>query len=360
MKYRVGIIGATGAVGHELIRLLEEREYPIESLRLFASRRSVGKGLDFGGRKILIEEASAGIFSDLDLAIFSVPSGTSKALAPVAVGCGCVVVDNTSAFRMDPDVPLVVPEINAHALESHSGIIANPNCTTAVALMGLYPLHKEFGLKRFFAATYQAVSGTGAAAIRELEDQTRAWTRGEAFKHEVYPHPIAFNLLPHVDVLLESGYTKEEEKMLKEGRKILEHPNLRVSTTCVRVPVFRCHAVAISAEFERPVDVEKGRTAISEFGGTELFDDVEKNQYPMPVNRSEKVDCAVGRLRKDSAFDNGLALWVVGDQLWKGAALNAIQIAEVLDERSLLRCPARARNLSDFESSIRHERWIGR
>ena len=341
VKYRVGIVGATGAVGRELIRLLDERAFPVESLRLFASRQSVGKSLNFGGDRIELEEASEGIFSDLDLAIFSVPSSTSKVLAPIAVQSGCVVVDNTSAFRMYSEVPLVVPEINSHALEEHSGIIANPNCTTAVALMGLYPLHKEFGLKRFIAATYQAVSGTGAAAMEELEDQTRAWVCGKPLENQVYPHPIAFNLLPHVEARQESGYTKEEEKMLNEGRKILELPELRVSTTCVRVPVFRCHAVAISAEFERPVDVEKGRAAISEFCGTELIDDVESNQYPMPINRSEVLDCAVGRLREDSAFDNGLALWVVGDQLWKGAALNAIQIAEVMNERNLLRSPAR-------------------
>ena len=339
MKYRVGIVGATGAVGHELIRLLEERMFPTESLRLFASRRSVGKYLKFRGKRIPLEEASERIFSDLDLVIFSVPSGTSKVLAPSAVEAGCVVVDNTSAFRMDPKVPLVVPEINAHTLEEHNGIIANPNCTTVVALMALYPLHKEFGLKRFFASTYQAVSGTGAAAIRELEAQTRAWVDGDPLVNDVYPHPIAFNLLPHVEALQESGYTKEEEKMLNEGRKILGLPELRVSTTCVRVPVFRCHAVAINAEFKRKGIVEKARSAISEFKGVEVIDDLGNNQYPMPVNRSEVLECAVGRLRQDTALDNGLSLWVVGDQLWKGAALNAIQIAEELFERGLLRGP---------------------
>lgn len=336
MNYRVGIVGATGAVGQELIRLVLERKFPAEEIRLLASSRSAGKVIEREGRSWTVEEATPSVFDGLDMAIFSAGSEISKRLASEAVDRGCTVIDNTSAFRMDRDVPLVVPEINADALTEHAGIIANPNCTTAVALMGLYPLHCAFGLRRFFASTYQAVSGTGAAAMRELEGQTRAWAAGELITSEVYPYPIAFNLLPHCDDFLEDGYTREEVKMGNESRKILCIPDLQVSTTCVRVPVFRCHAVAIFAEFERGVDLERARCAIEEFPGSELCDEGRRNRYPMPLDYAEKIQCGVGRIRIDSALENGLAFWVVGDQLWKGAALNAIQIAEVLHERGLV------------------------
>jgi aspartate-semialdehyde dehydrogenase len=331
--YSVGIVGATGAVGKELIRLLYERNFPIGNLRLLASARSKGKTITYEDHSFEVEEATPESFDDLDIALFSAGSGITKALAPEAARRGCVVVDNSSAFRMDEEVPLIIPEINPEAAKAHKGIIANPNCSTIVALMALYPLHKAFGLKRFFASTYQAVSGTGADAIVELDNQVKALVNDQPVEKEVYPHQIAFNVLPHVDVFLEDGYTKEEMKMLNEGRKIMDLPDLKVSCTCVRVPVYRAHSVSIQAEFERPVEVAAAKEAVSNFPGIELCDDVDHLQYPMPIDYSEKVNCGVGRIRKDSALENGLSLWVSGDQLWKGAALNAIQIAELLHER---------------------------
>ena len=331
--YSVGIVGATGAVGKELIRLLHERNFPLGNLRLLASARSKGKTIEYGDQSWIVEEATPESFDDLDIALFSAGSGITKTLAPEAARRGCVVVDNSSAFRMDEGVPLIIPEINPDAAEAHRGIIANPNCSTIVALMALCPLHKAFGLKRFFASTYQAVSGTGADAIVELDNQVKALVNGQPVEKEVYPHQIAFNVLPHVDVFLEDGYTKEEMKMLNEGRKIMGLPDLRVSCTCVRVPVYRAHSVSIQAEFEKPVDVDAAKAAVANFPGSELCDDCDNLQYPMPLDYSEKVNCGVGRIRKDSALDNGLSLWVSGDQLWKGAALNAIQIAELLHER---------------------------
>lgn len=336
MAYNVGIVGVTGAVGQEILALLASRNFPVAELRPLASKRSAGKKIDFCGKTFSIAEATPDAFAGLDVAIFSAGAGVSRALAHEAVARGCVVIDNSSAFRMDDDVPLVVPQINAHALDGHKGIIANPNCSTAIALMGLYPLHKAFGLKRFFASTYQAVSGTGWAAMEELKKQVVAWTANEPSEPRVYPHPIAFNVIPHVDVFLDSGYTKEEMKMLNEGRKILELPTLSVSCTCVRVPVFRAHSISLDAEFERPVDIEVARRVISEFSGAELCDDPANKRYPMPLFYQNKVKCGVGRIRKDSAFENGLALWVSGDQLWRGAALNAIEIAEEMSRRGLL------------------------
>lgn len=290
-----------------------------------------------------MEEATPEAFAGLDLALFSAGASITQELAPAAVERGCVVVDNSSAYRMQEDVPLVVPEINAGALDTHKGLVANPNCSTAIALMGLCPLHRLFGLKRFFACTYQAVSGSGAAAMRELEEQTRAWARGEDPVASVYPAPIAFNVLPHVDKFLDDGYTKEEHKMVNEGRKILGLPHLKASVTCVRVPVLRSHSVALHAEFEKRVDVDRAREAVAEFAGAELVDEPARNRYPLPRDYAGKVACGVGRLRVDSAFENGLALWVVGDQLWKGAALNALQIAEALHAKDLLRVPQEAR-----------------
>lgn len=337
MAYKVGIVGVTGAVGQEILSLLASRNFPVAELRPLASKRSAGKTIDFGGKKWTICEATPEAFDGLDFAIFSAGGSVSKALAPEAAKRGCIVIDNSSAFRMDPNVPLVVPEINAHALENHKGIIANPNCSTAIALMGLYPLHKAFGLKRFFASTYQAVSGTGAAAMEELKNQVVAWASGKPLEHSVYPYQIAFNVLPHVDVFLDDGYTKEEMKMLNEGRKIMELPSLVCTCTCVRVPVFRAHSISIDAEFEKPVDIEAARKAIAEFSGAEVRDDPANKIYPMPLDYQNKVKCGVGRIRKNTAFENGLALWVCGDQLWKGAALNAIQIAEEMDRRNLLK-----------------------
>lgn len=333
MSYRVGIVGATGAVGQELIDLLHKRNFPLQELVLLASARSAGKTITYGDKTWTIREAKPDAFAGLDYVIFSAGGSTSKALCHEAVKAGAVAIDNSSVFRMDETVPLVVPEINGDQLDDHGGIIANPNCSTAIALMALHPLHKLFGLKRFFASTYQAVSGAGAVAMAELETQLRAWAAGEPIRTEVFPHQIAFNVIPQVDVFLEDGYTKEEHKMLNESRKILGMPGLKGSTTCVRVPVLRAHSIAISAEFERPVSVAAAREAIAAFEGSELRDDTANKVYPMPLEYSGKVRCGVGRLRVDSALDNGLAFWVVGDQLWKGAALNAVQIAEALVAR---------------------------
>jgi aspartate-semialdehyde dehydrogenase len=333
MAYSIGILGATGAVGQEIIRLLHERDFPLSELRLLASSRSAGKTVSHEGREWTIEEAKPESFDGLDLAIFSAGASQSRTFADEAVQRGCTVIDNSSAFRMDPGVPLVVPEINPEAVDAHKGVIANPNCSTAIALMGLYPLHRAFGLKAFIASTYQAVSGSGAAAMVELEDQVRAWTDGRTVPPSVYPHPIAFNLLPQVDSFLDDGYTKEEMKMLNEGRKIMGLDELRVTCTCVRVPVFRAHSISISAAFEKPVSVAAARQAIESFDGAVLVDVPEQAKYPMPVDFSEVVPCGVGRIRLDHVFDNGLAFWVTGDQLWKGAALNAIQIAELLHQR---------------------------
>jgi aspartate-semialdehyde dehydrogenase len=336
MSYRIGIVGVTGAVGQELLALMAKRNFPVKELRPLASARSAGSKISYGGKEWVVQEAKPEAFEGLDFAVFSAGGSVSLALAPEAVKRGVIVIDNSSAFRMFAEVPLVIPEINADALDHHQGIIANPNCSTAITLMGLYPLHRAFGLKCFFASTYQAVSGTGAEAMRELDSQVRAWAKGDNHPAKVYPHTINFNLIPQVDSFLADGYTKEEMKMLNEGRKIMNLPHLKVTTTCVRVPVFRAHSIAVSAEFERPVDVAVARQAIAAFSGAELCDDPAQNKYPMPLDYAGKEKCGVGRIRKDTLFDNGLSLWISGDQLWKGAALNAIQIAEALHQRGRL------------------------
>ena len=333
----VGIVGATGAVGQELLQLLHDRKFPLASLRLFASARSAGKVIEHAGRKYTVEEARPGVFANVDVAFFAAGGSATRALAPDAVQAGCLVIDKSSHYRMDPAVPLVIPEINPEQLRNHKGIIANPNCSTAVTLMALWPLHRAFGLKRYFAATYQSVSGTGAEAIRELEDQIQSHVRGTPVTRKVYAHQIALNLIPQVDSFGPNGYTGEETKMMLESRKIMGLPDLKVSTTTVRVPVVRAHSVAVNAEFERPVSVEAARAAIAAFEGAELVDDPSKQLYPTPLDFSRKVKCGVGRIRVDTAFDNGLALWVSGDNLWKGAALNAIQNAELMVREGLLR-----------------------
>ena len=329
-KPHVAIVGASGAVGVEMIRTLERRNFPVGSLRLLASKRSAGKSLNFRGETLTIEELTPSSFEGVDIALFSAGGGISKEWAPEAVKAGAVVVDNSSAFRLDASVPLVVPEINAQDALSHQGIIANPNCTTAITLMALYPLHQAFGVERVFASTYQAVSGTGAQAIVELENQVRQLSKGEDVSPEVYPHQIAFNVLPHVDSFLAEGYTKEEMKLENEGRKIMHHPSFRASVTCVRVPVYRAHSIAISAEFQQPVDLQRAQDILSRAPGLDVVDDPQQNQYPLPLLASGKDHCQVGRLRVDCALDNGLCFWVAGDQLLKGAALNAVQIAELL------------------------------
>lgn len=326
----VAIVGATGAVGVEMLKALERRNFPVGKLTLLASAKSAGRTLPFKGEQVQVQELTENSFHGVDVALFSAGGSISKALAPVAVQSGAVVVDNSSAFRMDPHVPLVVPEINAADIRSNRGIIANPNCTTAITLMALWPLHKEFGVKRVFAASYQAVSGTGAQAIEELRQQVDALVSGRPVQKQVYPHQIAFNVLPHVDSFLESGYTKEEMKMENEGRRIMHHEGFRASVTCVRVPVYRAHSVAVSAEFDRPVSLVRARAVLSAAPGLRVVDDPSRNLYPLPLECAGQDDCQVGRLRLDCALDNGLAFWVVGDQLLKGAALNAVQIAEHL------------------------------
>ena len=329
-KPHVAVVGATGAVGIEMIKTLEKRNFPVGKLTLLASARSVGKKLKFHGADIAVQELKKDSFGGIDIALFSAGGGISKEFAPIAAQAGCVVIDNSSAFRMDEKVPLVVPEINATDVKWHKGIIANPNCTTAITLMALYPLHQAFGCKRIFSSSYQAVSGTGAKAIAELERQVDQIVKGQPVTREVYPHQIAFNVLPHVDSFLPSGYTKEEMKMENEGRKIMHHPAFRASVTCVRVPVYRAHSVAVSAEFDKLVTPESALAVLRKASGLDVIDNPAKCEYPLPLYQSDKYNCAVGRVRKDCALDNGLCFWVSGDQLLKGAALNAVQIAEVL------------------------------
>ena len=324
----VAIVGATGAVGIEMLETLEKRNFPLDRLTPLASARSVGKTVLFRGEEIAVQELAKESFAGVDIALFSAGGGISEAFAPAAVEAGAVVVDNSSAFRMDDDVPLVVPEINAADVARHNGIIANPNCSTIVTVMALYPLHQAFGVKRIFASTYQAVSGSGAMGLAELERQVGEIAEGNPASREVYPHQIAFNVLPHVDVFLENGYTKEEMKMVHESRKIMGLPDFRASVTCVRVPVYRAHSIAVSAEFEKPVSVERAREAIDAAPGIDLNDDVAANGYPLPLELAGQDNCQVGRIRVDCAMENGLSFWVVGDQLLKGAALNTVQIAE--------------------------------
>jgi len=329
-NYHIAIVGATGAVGGEFLRVLERRNFPVGKLRAFGSARSAGKQVQFRGESIPVEELTDKSFDRIDIALFSAGGETARKFAPAARAAGAIVIDNSSAFRMDPAVPLVIPEINGDDVRSHRGLIANPNCTAAIALMAIYPLHRAFGVRRVFAASYQAVSGSGARAIAELKEQITAAIDGRECSPQVYPHPIAFNVLPHVDVFEPSGYTKEETKFQNEGRKIMHLPDFRASVTCVRVPVYRAHSVAVNAEFEKNVSVEQAREILAKAPGLELTDEPHQNRYPMPLNVAGKDNCEVGRIRLDCALDNGLAFWVSGDQLLKGAALNAVQIAELL------------------------------
>jgi len=329
-KYHIAVVGATGAVGTELLRVLERRSFPVASLRPIGSARSAGKTIRFHDDLITVEELTERSFDKIDIVFFSAGGENSRKWVPIARQAGAIVIDNSSVFRMEPDVPLVIPEINGEDVRKHHGLIANPNCTTAVALMAIYPLHRAFGVRRVFAASYQAVSGSGARAIEELRHQVELAAQDRQLMPQVYPHPIAFNVLPHIDVFLESGYTKEEMKMQNEGRKIMHLPEFRASVTCVRVPVYRAHSVAVSAEFERKVSAEQAREILAKAPGLELVDEPQNNRYPMPLKVAGKDNCEVGRVRIDCAFENGLSFWVCGDQLLKGAALNAVQIAELL------------------------------
>lgn len=331
---RVAIVGATGAVGIELLSCLETRHFPLASLKLLASHRSAGKQVAFRGEMLTVEELTHDSFHDVDIALFSAGGDISRQFAPVAAAAGCVVIDNSSAFRQEADVPLVVPEINPQSAFNHPrNIIANPNCTTIITLMALYPLHLRFGLKTIIASSYQAVSGSGQHGITELENQVRAITNGHPVEIATYPRQIAFNVLPQIDKFTDTGYTKEELKMLNEGRKIMGLPELKVTCTCVRVPVYRSHSISCIAQFEKPVDVEAARACYAGMPGVALMDDPEHNIWPTPLDSTNGDTCYVGRIRKDLAIDNALNLWVVGDQVRKGAALNAVQIAELLISR---------------------------
>ncbi len=328
---RVAIAGATGAVGVEILKCLEQRNFPLSELKLLASHRSVGKKMIFRGREIAVEELTADSFAGVDVALFSAGGDISRQFAPIAAAAGCVVVDNSSAFRQDDSVPLVVPEINGAAVLNHPrNIIANPNCTTIITLMALYPLHLRFGLRMIIASSYQAVSGSGQHGISELQQQVKAIVEGREPICSTYPRQIAFNVLPQIDKFTDTGYTKEELKMLNEGRKIMGLPDLAVSCTCVRVPVYRSHSISCVAQFEKPVDVESARGCFAGMPGVALMDDPEKGIWPTPLDSTDGDTCYVGRIRKDIAIPNALNLWVVGDQVRKGAALNAVQIAELL------------------------------
>ena len=331
--YRVAIAGATGAVGVEFLSCLEQRKFPVGSLRLLASARSRGKKMRFAGREIEVEELTENSFEGVDIAFFSAGGSLSRKFGPIAAKAGAVVVDNSSAFRMDPAVPLVIPEINPEALREHQGIIANPNCSTIIGITPLWPVHRVNRIRRVIAATYQAASGAGAAAMQELTESTRAYLAGTPYQNTVLPHPYAFNLFSHnTKIDPETGYNEEETKMAKETRKIFGDPEIRVSATCVRVPVLRAHSEAITFECERPIAPAEVRALLSSAPGVKIVDDPERNYFPMPKDASGKDDILVGRIRQDLSDPSGrsIALFVAGDQLLKGAALNAVQIAEVL------------------------------
>lgn len=328
--YHVAIAGATGAVGLEFLRVLEQRNFPIEKLTLLASANSVGKKLSFRGKEYSVSELKADSFAGVDIALFSAGGSRSKEFASAAVKAGAVVIDNSSAFRMDKDVPLVVPEINPEDIFKHKGIIANPNCTTIIAGMVVWPIHKIAKVKRMVVSTYQAVSGAGAKAIDELQEQTKDFLEGREIKKNIFRHPIAFNLFSHDSNLGPEGYSEEEMKVVNETRKIFHDDAILVTPTAVRVPIFRAHAEAIHLELEKPVTVEQARDALSKMPGVQITDNREANHFPMPLEVSGKDDVFVGRIRQDLGLPNGLNLFVVGDQILKGAALNAIQIAEKL------------------------------
>ncbi|MGB7290673.1 MAG: aspartate-semialdehyde dehydrogenase [Thermodesulfobacteriota bacterium] len=330
--YNVAVVGATGAVGQEMISILEERDFPVGELRTIASERSHGRELEFHCSKLKVQKLDRNAFNGIQIALFSAGASRSREFAQFAVEAGAVVIDNSSAFRMEEDVPLIIPEINPHKIADYTkrGIIANPNCTTAVAIMALKPIHDIAKIKRVVAASYQAVSGAGAKAMEELRIQTKAIMEGKSFDSRVFPHQIAFNLLPHIDTFLENGYTKEEMKLHNETRKILEDDSIQLTATTVRVPVFRAHSVALNIETERKVSVDEAKNALKNFPGVRVVDEPQNHRYPMPIEAAGKDECLVGRIREDYTVPSGISLWVVGDQLRKGAALNAVQIAEVL------------------------------
>lgn len=329
-SYRVAILGATGAVGAELLELLATRNFPIAQLKLLASPRSAGRTLTFQGEEIPVEAVSDRAFDQIDIVLASAGGSISKTWAPVAVDAGAVVIDNSSAFRMDPKVPLVVPEVNPQAATQHQGIIANPNCTTILMTVAVWPLHQISPVKRIVAATYQSASGAGARAMEEVKTQSRAILQGKPAQAEVFPYPLAFNLFPHNSPLNDLGYCEEEMKMINETRKIFDTPDIKITATCVRVPVLRAHSEAINLEFSSPMRVEQAREILRTAPGVQLVEDWSANHFPMPIEATGKDDVLVGRIRQDISHTCGLELWLCGDQIRKGAALNAVQIAELL------------------------------
>lgn len=336
-SYRVAILGATGAVGAELLELLASRQFPIADLKLLASPRSAGRTMQFQGENLPIEAVGEHSFDKVDIVLASAGGSTSKAWAPKAVEAGAVVIDNSSAFRMDSAVPLVVPEVNPEAVTSHRGIIANPNCTTILMAVAVWPLHQVQPVKRLVAATYQSASGAGARAMEEMKQQAQAILQGETPKAEIFPYPLAFNLFPHNSQLNELGYCEEEMKMVNETQKIFNAPQMRITATCVRVPVLRAHSEAINLEFDSPFPVEQARSILSKAPGVKLVEDWKANYFPMPFEASGQDEVLVGRIRQDISHPCGLELWLCGDQIRKGAALNAVQIAELLVAKNLVR-----------------------
>lgn len=335
--YNVAILGATGAVGAELLQLLKERNFPIANLKLLASARSAGQKVDFVGQTLMIEEVAEESFAEVDIVLASAGGTVSQYWAPRAAAQGAVVIDNSSAFRMEANVPLVVPEVNPDALASHQGIIANPNCTTILMSIAVWPLHQVQPVKRIVAATYQSASGAGARAMEELKQQARAILAGEVPQTDCFPYPLAFNLFPHNSELNATGYCTEEMKMVQETRKIFNVPDLKITATCVRVPVLRAHSEALNLEFDQPFDVATAKQILSESPGVEVLEDWQRNYFPMPMEASGRDPVLVGRIRTDISNPCGLELWLSGDQIRKGAALNAIQIAELLVKKNLLR-----------------------
>ena len=331
-KFNVAVAGATGAVGNQMIRCLEEMNFPVHSVEFLASSRSAGRQLRFKGDLVEVKELKEHSFKGIDIALFSAGGGTSQKFAPLAAKDGCVVIDNSSAWRMDSKVPLVVPEVNSHAIAQYSekGIIANPNCSTIQMVIVLHPIHKKYGIKRVVVSTYQAVSGTGKKAIDELFDQTRAIINFLDYKTHVYPHRIAFNCLPHIDIFLDNGYTKEEMKMVNETRKILEDDSIAVTATTVRVPVFFGHSEAVNVETKDPLSAEDVKALLQNSPGVKVMDDPQKNLYPLATDAAGQDLTLVGRIRKDDSIANGINMWIVADNIRKGAATNAVQIAQVL------------------------------
>jgi len=335
-SYRVAILGATGAVGTELLELLESRNFPLSDLKLLASERSAGKILKFKGENILVEPVSDRSFENVNLLLASAGGSTSKTWAGIAVDKGAVVIDNSSAFRMNPDVPLVVPEVNPQAAANHKGIIANPNCTTILMAVAVWPLHKIKPVKRIVAATYQSASGAGAQAMEEVKTQSLAILQGKPPIAKILPYPLAFNLFPHNSPLTDLGYCEEELKMVNETRKIFGSQEIRITATCVRVPVLRAHSEAINLEFETPFSPDDARKILSQSPGVKIVENWQTNYFPMPIEASGKDEVLVGRIRQDISHPCGLELWLCGDQIRKGAALNAVQIAELVIEKNLL------------------------